>query len=200
MLSVSATSGDGSIRGTLAANLKSARARRGVSLSETARLSGLSKATLSQLEAGTGNPTIETVFSLSRALGEPISGLLEQPSGDGLTVVRGADVEVLRGEGVDLRALHRIENSGLICEIYDQRVRSGGRQESLGHAGTEHTVVQSGRLDVSVNGRRVTLGPGDYIAFDAKSPHSYAAPEGPVSSVLLLRYRADTQAPPLAPH
>lgn len=197
---MSVTSGDGSIRSTLAANLRSARARRGVSLSETARLSGLSKATLSQLEAGAGNPTIETVSSLARALGEPLSGLLEQPSGDGLTVVRGADVEVLKDGGVDLRALHRIESSGLICEIYDQRVRSGGRRESPGHAGTEHTVVQSGRLDVSVGGRHVALGPGDYIAFDARSPHSYAAPEGPVSSVLLLRHRAETQAPPLAPY
>lgn len=197
---MSVTSGDGSIRGTLAANLKSARARRGVSLSETARLSGLSKATVSQLEAGAGNPTIETVLRLARALGEPMSGLLEQPSGDGLTVVRGADTEVLRGEGVDLRPLGRIENSGLICEIYDQRVLPGGRQESLGHAGTEHTVVQSGRLDVSVNGRRVTLGPGDYIAFDARIPHSFRAPEGPVNSVLLLHHRADAQGPFPVPH
>ncbi|MEK8174835.1 cupin domain-containing protein [Streptomyces sp. M19] len=79
-------------------------------------------------------------------------------------------------------------------------MRAGCRQESLGHVGTEHTVVQAGRLEVCVDERRVELGPGDYIAFDASRPHTYAAPEGTVRSVLFLHYRADTRQPPDAPH
>jgi transcriptional regulator with XRE-family HTH domain len=171
-----------------------------MTLSATARLSGISKATLSQLEAGTGNPTIETVSSLAAALGEPLSELLERPPGGGLTVVRGGDAEVLSGAGIDLRALRRIETSGLICEVYDQQVRAGGRQESLGHTGMERTVVQWGCLDVSVDGLRVELGPGDCVAFDARLPHSYAAPGEAVRSVLLLHYRPDTPAPGRTPH
>ena len=57
-----------SVRDMLAANLRRARVERGLSLSEVSRRSSIGKSTLSQLEAGTGNPTIETVFSLSRAL------------------------------------------------------------------------------------------------------------------------------------
>jgi transcriptional regulator with XRE-family HTH domain len=191
---------EGSVRDVLAANLKAARAREGVSLSEMARRSGISKATLSQLEAGTGNPTIETVFSLSRALEAPISELLEPRAHHGMTVIRGAEVEPLRGAGVDLRPYGRIESGGLICEIYDQQVRAGGQQESLGHAGTEHTVVQTGRLQVRVDGRQVELGPGDYLSFDASLPHTYAAPEGAVRSVLLLNYRADDRRTAEPPH
>lgn len=191
---------EGPVRGMLAANVKRARSRKGLSLSELARLSRLSKATLSQLEAGTGNPTIETVFSLSRALGMPISELLEKRASDELTVVRAAEAEVLSGAGVDLRPLQTVEAGGVIFEIYDQRVRAGSRQDSLGHAGREHTVVQAGRLGVTVDGREVELAAGDYVAFDAALPHSYEALGGAVRSVLFLNYGAGEQHEPVASH
>ncbi|MEW2274309.1 MULTISPECIES: helix-turn-helix domain-containing protein [Streptomyces] len=182
---------EGSIRGMLAANLRRARTRRGLTISELSRRSKIGKATLSQLESGTGNPTIETVFSLSRVLEVPISDLLDARPSDGLVTVRGEDVEVLRGEGVDLRPLRRIESGDAVFEVFDQRVRDGGRQDSLGHVGTEHTIVQAGRLGVQVDGREVELGPGDYVGFDAALPHSYTALGGAVRSVLLLQYGAD---------
>lgn len=180
---------DDSVRELLAANLRTARTARNLSLSELARLSKIGKATLSQLEAGAGNPTIETVFSLSRALEVPISDLLDQRRGNGLTVVRAAEVEALRGEGIDLRPLRTIATGDTVFEVYDQQVN--GRQDSLGHVGTEHTIVQAGRLAVQVDGREVVLDPGDYVGFDAVLPHGYTALEAPVRSVLFLQYRAD---------
>ncbi|MGV9351929.1 helix-turn-helix domain-containing protein [Streptomyces misionensis] len=187
MVSVS----EGSVRRMLAVNLRRARARRGLSLSELSRRSKIGKATLSQLESGTGNPTIETVFSLSRVLQVPISDLLDaRPAGE-LTVVRAAETEVLSGEGVDLRPLQRIESGDAVIEVFDQRVRAGCTQESLGHVGTEHTIVQAGRLGVRVEREEVELGPGDYVRFDASRPHAYTAPDGEVRSVLLLQYRAE---------
>lgn len=189
-----------SVRDMLAANLRRARSRRGLSLSELSRRSLIGKATLSQLEAGTGNPTIETVFSLSRALELPISELLDHRRPAGMTVVRGADVEVLSGAAVDLRTLRRIESGDAVFELYDQRVRPRCRQDSLGHVGVEHTVVQSGTLRVEVDGERVELGPGDYISFDGATPHSYAAGADPVRSVLILQYREHERADRGDPH
>ncbi|MDI3403602.1 helix-turn-helix domain-containing protein [Streptomyces cavernicola] len=180
-----------SVRDMLAANLKRARSERGLSISELSRRSKIGKATLSQLESGAGNPTIETVFSLSRVLEVPISDLLDAAPTSGLTVVRAEQQEVLSGEGVDLRRLQRIESGDTVFEVFDQQVRGGRKQESLGHVGTEHTIVQAGRLQVQVEGQEVELGPGDYVGFDAALPHSYAAPDAAVRSVLLLQYRAD---------
>ncbi|MFF7990999.1 helix-turn-helix domain-containing protein [Kitasatospora xanthocidica] len=181
-----------SVRGVLAANLKRVRAQRGLSLSELSRRAGIGKATLSQLESGAGNPTLETVLGLSRVLGVPISDLVEARPADEVTVVRAADAEVLSGRGVDLRPLRRIESGEVVFEIYDQQVRTDGTQISGGHTGTEHTVVQSGRLRVRAGRREVELGPGDYVGFDAALPHSYTAVGGePVRSVLLLQYRAE---------
>ena len=186
------TSGE-SVREMLAANLRRARVERGLSLSEVSRRSSIGKSTLSQLEAGVGNPTIETVFSLSRVLELPISDLLATRSGNGMTVVRSSDVDVLSGAAIDLRMLRRIELDGAILEVYDQQVRPGATQSSLGHVGTEHTIVQSGRLRVEVRGSAAELEPGDCVAFDAFQPHSYTALDGPVRSVLLLQYRPDNR-------
>jgi transcriptional regulator with XRE-family HTH domain len=188
---VAVEDGTPSIRAMLAVNLRAARTARGLSLSELSRRSGIGKATLSQLESGGGNPTIETVFSLSRVLEVAISDLLDQRAGGALTVVRAADVEVLRGEGVDLRPLRRIDTGDGVFEVYDQVVRGDAPQRSQGHVGIEHTIVQTGSLRVEVAGRTVDAGPGDYVAFDAREPHCYTALEAPVHSVLLLQYRSD---------
>src|SRR5215470_7804561 len=87
--------GAGRLLGT---NLRARRDEQGISLSELARRSGIAKGTLSQLESGAGNPTIETVFSLSNALGIPVSALLAESQASDVVLVRSAEVDVLSGE------------------------------------------------------------------------------------------------------
>lgn len=55
------------------------RAERGMSLSELARRSGVGKATLSGLESGSRNPTLETLYALTTALHVPLSTVLTDP-------------------------------------------------------------------------------------------------------------------------
>jgi DNA-binding XRE family transcriptional regulator len=52
----------------IAKSLVRERLRTGLSLAEIARRAGIAKSTLSQLEAGNGNPSIETLWSLCVAL------------------------------------------------------------------------------------------------------------------------------------
>ena len=63
----------------IAAALKRERARVGLSIGELARRAGIGKSTLSQLEQGLGNPSIETVWALSEALGLTFSDLVDTP-------------------------------------------------------------------------------------------------------------------------
>ncbi|MDU6439694.1 MAG: helix-turn-helix transcriptional regulator, partial [Pantoea sp.] len=53
------------------------RQRAGLSLAEVARRAGIAKSTLSQLEAGNGNPGIETLWALCVALNIPFARLME---------------------------------------------------------------------------------------------------------------------------
>ncbi len=183
----------------LAANLRALRAQYGLSMSELARRSGIAKGTLSQLESGTGNPTIETVFSLSNAFNVPVSSLLTERTSPDVVLVRSAGLDVLSSNAVDLRMLRRLDLTDTVFEMYDQRVRPGETQESKGHPGLEHVVVTSGQLLVGPPGAPYTLGPGDYVCFPASTPHIYrTADSSPVVSVLLMQYPADQAGSMLA--
>ncbi|ESF02045.1 hypothetical protein SEEV1955_12962 [Salmonella enterica subsp. enterica serovar Virchow str. ATCC 51955] len=61
----------------IARSLVRERQRTGLSLAEIARRAGIAKSTLSQLEAGNGNPSLETLWSLCVALDIPFARLLE---------------------------------------------------------------------------------------------------------------------------
>jgi transcriptional regulator with XRE-family HTH domain len=184
----------------LAANLRTLREERSLSLSEVARRSGIAKGTLSALESGTGNPTIETVFSLSNAFQVPVSSLLDERPQDGVVLVRAAERDVLSSNAVDLRMLRRLTLTGAIVEVYEQRVRPGETQHSDGHPGLEHVLVTSGKLQVGPDDEQYELGSGDYLCFPAQRPHSYQAIDGPVTSALLLEYPAQDGAVPGHPH
>src|SRR5262245_64322370 len=64
----------------IAAALRRERDRAGLSLTELARRAGIAKSTLSQLESGTGNPSVETLWALGVALDVPFSQLVEPPA------------------------------------------------------------------------------------------------------------------------
>src|ERR1700722_16065704 len=62
----------------VARNVRRFRLERAMSLGELARKSGLSKQTLSKLEQGIGNPTIETLALLGAALKLPVRRFLTE--------------------------------------------------------------------------------------------------------------------------
>src|SRR3954453_20434882 len=63
----------------IAFSLRRERARAGLSLSELAKRAGIAKSTLSQLEAASGNPRVETLWALGVALDVPFSRLVDPP-------------------------------------------------------------------------------------------------------------------------
>src|SRR3954449_4762560 len=63
----------------IAASLRRERTRAGLSLTEVANRAGIAKSTLSQLESGSGNPSLETLWALCVTLDVPPSRLLDPP-------------------------------------------------------------------------------------------------------------------------
>lgn len=66
----------------IALNLKRLRDERNLSLGQLAELAGVSKVMLSQLEKGTSNPTINTIWKITGALHLPYTSLLELPESE----------------------------------------------------------------------------------------------------------------------
>ena len=60
----------------IGANLRELRTQRSLSLDATARLTGLSRATLGQIELGTNTPSVGVVWKIARAFEVPFAALL----------------------------------------------------------------------------------------------------------------------------
>jgi transcriptional regulator with XRE-family HTH domain len=178
----------------LAANVRRIRTARGLSLSDLARRAGVAKATLVGLESGRGNPTVSTLRSLANELGVAIEQLLTDAAAPALHVARAGEGSVIRGEGADVRFVHRTPIGGAMLELYDLAVHR--RHASAPHpAGVlEQITVTEGELIVEVGGQTTTLAAGDFIAFSADRPHVYDIVHGPVRGVMLMTY-PDVPAP-----
>jgi transcriptional regulator with XRE-family HTH domain len=158
----------------IAAAIRRERERAGLSLSELARSAGVAKSTLSQLESGAGNPSLETLWALSVALDVPFSRLVDLPPRPRVTVLR-------RGEGAAVASerAHYVATLLASCppgarrDIYLLNVEPGPPRESRPHSpGTmEHAVIGSGRALVGPVGEAVELGPGDYMCYPGDVPH-----------------------------
>ncbi|UQU63278.1 XRE family transcriptional regulator [Couchioplanes caeruleus] len=176
---------------TIAAALRRERERVGISLAELARRAGLAKSTLSQLENGTGNPSIETLWSLGVALGVPFSRLVEPPA-PVVRVIRAADTPRLRADHADFAAsLLAAGSSHTRRDLYVMELEPGQPREAEAHipGSVEHVVVAAGRLRTGPTGEFVDLGPGDYVAFPGDVPHHYEALEPGTWAVLVMEHR-----------
>ena len=79
----------------LGRNLRRLRTRQGHSLERLAKLSGVSRAMLSQIETGKSAPTISLLWKIATALGIPFATLLDSQKVRGTAVLRREDAKVL---------------------------------------------------------------------------------------------------------
>lgn len=162
------------------------RSQRGMSAAELARRAGISKTTLSNLEAGEGNPTVGTLDALAVALRIPMTDLLASDISTGPVFVAGTDdspTELTR------ELLRRI-SGGHSLEMWRMRIPAGQVSTGLPHAtGTvEHLYVTSGHVTAGPIDAPQRLGPGDLLAFAGDAPHIYRTDDEPVD--LLVTFAA----------
>jgi transcriptional regulator with XRE-family HTH domain len=177
----------------IAANLRRLRTSRRMSLVTLATRADVAKATLTNLEQGRGNPTIETLWSLALALGVAFSDLLEDRRETATVVVRAQQGARVRGSTpggqLDLRLVDRIERGGLV-EIFDMFLPAGtehlGRPHGTGVV--ERVFVHAGMITVGPAGDPITLGAGDYARYSGDGPHIYRSAGEDVHGMLLVGY------------
>ncbi|GAA1900530.1 XRE family transcriptional regulator [Streptomyces sodiiphilus] len=162
---------------SIAAALRRERARTGLSLSEAARRAGVSKSTLSQLEAGRGNPSLETLWALCVTLDVPFSRLLDPPRVR-TRVIRAGQGPAVASAHADYRAtLLAACPHGARRDIYHVDAEPGTVHASDPHMPgvVEHVVLSHGRARAGVAGEEVELRPGDYVCYPGDLPHVFEA-------------------------
>ncbi|MFE9816891.1 helix-turn-helix domain-containing protein [Streptomyces sp. NBC_00236] len=164
--------------------LRALRRERDLSLSELSRRSRVGKGTLSELESGTRNPTLETLYALTTALGLPLSAVLSDP-----LPVDGPAPAGVSGSAVTAVLLERYEDGAAVTDVFRISIRAGAVQESEAHVpGThESLMVLTGTAVVGPPDDTRTAGPGASAHWRADAPHVYGAPDGDVEGVLFVR-------------
>lgn len=171
--------------------LRRERARAGLSVSELARRAGVGKATVSQLESGTANPSVETLWAIATALGVPFAVFVEELD-DPPTLIRARDGGGIRASGAPYEALLLAAGAPQSrSDLYLLRAEPGSPRSSLPHAaGTvEHVVLVAGAALVGPTDAPVELGPGDYLRYRGDAPHVFEALEPHTSAVLISEVR-----------
>ncbi len=175
---------------TIAAALRRERERLGVSPAELARRAGVAKSTLSQLESGNGNPSVETLWALAVALGVPFSRLVDPPSAP-VQVIRAGESPVLTSEHAPFTGtLLAACPPGARRDLHVVTAEPGAAREAHAHipGTTEHLVVTAGRWLAGPEGGEVELGVGDYARFPGDRPHTYRALAPGSAAVLVMEY------------
>lgn len=175
---------------TVAGAVRKHRERAGLSLSELAAAAGVAKSTLSQLEAGRANPSIETLWAVAKALGVPFGQLIEPLSPDVRVVRAGQGVRVQAATSPYEAELLLSANRRGAFELYRLSADPGPVRHAEAHTRgvVEHVLVLEGGLRVGPPGQAVELGPGDLASFDGAAPHIYETLVPGTRALLVMDY------------
>lgn len=172
----------------IAANVRRLRAERGLSAAGLARASGVARATLADVEAGRGNPTVETLYGVASVLGVTLADLLVEVEFPAVEVVRAGAGPRVAGSVLAARLLRQTAVERGRVEFYELRVSPGRARRADPHpAGVvEHMLVWEGRLRCGPEAEPVEVGPGDFVAFDGSVAHVYEALGGVALASLVM--------------
>ncbi len=169
--------------------LRSARTARGWSVGTLAAAAGVGKGSLSEIENGTRNPTLGTLYALADTLGLPLSWLLAERA--------GAQVS---SPGITARLLDTSTVAGTTVEVYAIALSPGERHVSGAHGPgvVEHLLVVDGRVSAGVRGAEVDVDTGASTTWVSDDTHTYRALDGrPADVVLVIRWPATVDHPPI---
>lgn len=174
-------------------NLRRLRTRRGYSLDRLAKVSGVSRAMLGQIETGKSSPTLTILARIAAALEISCGALIiedEEPTTVLLT--RAASKTLSSSDGrFETRALFPYDGDRTV-EFYELRLapHHAERADAHRHGTVENLVVAAGTVEVIVGKQPYILGEGDALVFEADVPHVYRnMTGGPALVYLVSTYR-----------
>lgn len=155
--------------------LKSIRKRKGLTLQDLSGKSGMSATAISAIERNVSSPTVNTLASIGKALGESLSTLL------GESEVRYA---VTRADSRPLIAtdVRNAEFRSLGSGIPGQQFRpmlctlqpgSSSGDDYRNRPGDDFLHVLQGTIEVEINGDSLLLAEGDSFYCQANSPYRW---------------------------
>lgn len=169
-----------SISKDIGEKLKSIRKEMNMSLDTAAKLTGVSKAMLGQIERGESAPTVLTLWKISTGLKVSFSHLISSSNAES-TVVNIDEIEPIQ-ESEDGMYLYNIFPFDPVSgfDYYKIVIEPKSKHDSIPHTNVEkeYIVVLEGVLEMTVNDNVFTIREGQAFSFNGNTSHCYANPSG----------------------
>ena len=148
--------------------LRRVREQRGVTLTEVANLTGISKSSLSRLENGQRRPSLELLLPLAQTYRVPIDDLVGAPEvGD--PRIR------LKPRRVNGRTVLPLTHPGGIQAWKIVIPKGQSEPKPRAHDGFEWLYVLSGQMRLVMGDQDIVLGIGEAAEFDTQVPHWFGS-------------------------
>lgn len=163
------------------------------SLGDLSRAAGLSKTSLMRLEAAEGNPSLETLWRLGRAMGLSVGQLLEASEPAPTRLLKKGEGPVVESSfGMRGRLLHT-DAGELRTEVFELILPPAASFRGEPHATGSRELVHcvNGTVVCGPDDDLLTLSVGDTAYFDGSLPHTYAAGPHGGRALLVMSYPPD---------
>lgn len=157
-------------------NVRRFREEQGLSQVEMARRAGLSKQTVLGIEAGRGNPTVETLETIAVALGVTARALVSELGSE--VLFQSGEHALWQDQGAfELRSLAQAFGSGYVHNaVIRLGERTGTARTLSGTRGMlRHCYVLEGSVELGPEGRTVHAHEQDFVRFPGEGPHHFEA-------------------------
>ena len=159
----------------IAMNTKEIRERKKLTLDAAAKLTGVSRSMLAQIERGDGNPTISTLWKISNGMKVPFDALTVRPEVT-YEIVKKEEIQpILENDG-------RVRNYSIFPDDENRRFAvyyleldpdSYWKSEPHLRGTTEFITVFSGTIEIEADGKQFQVSEGENIRFKGDTEHSY---------------------------
>ncbi|MZE79992.1 helix-turn-helix domain-containing protein [Streptomyces xinghaiensis] len=186
--------------------LRGVRERRGLTLADVSRATGISTSTLSRAETGRRKPTLEVLLRLAKEFAvslDELAGTAPAPAAAPVPAAgpRGTARHGF-GDGKAVLPLTRYVG-GLHAHkhVLPAAERPPGRPRQVSHEGYEWLCVLYGRLWLALGDQDLVLAAGDAAEFDTRVPHGVAnaGSDGPVEYLIMFGPQGERLRPRTPP-
>ncbi|KAF5060279.1 HTH-type transcriptional regulator SutR [anaerobic digester metagenome] len=174
----------------IAINLKELRNERNLTLGQLSKISGISKAMLSDMEKGNSNPTINTIWKIANGLNVPYTKLMDGIEKESTFVSRKESV-MQTGETEHYRVYCYFKSTPVRnFKLFYVELDAQSSNASIGHSekAQEYIYIIQGELNLHTEAGDYTLVEGDSLAFDSSIGHTYINPKDTMLSFIEINF------------
>jgi|SRR5690625_1906239 len=160
---------------SLGAIIRELRTQRGMTLMDLAEGCGLSQAMISKIENGLGNPSINSLRMIAKALGVPTALLFSQEStgGSSRVLFNSKRTHSYPQAGVSYTAVSSPIMRDVRLILIEAEPGAVGGSEAICHEGFEQGLIIEGQLELTIDNDLYVMNAGDTIAFPSTLPHRW---------------------------